>query len=333
MKIIKLTLPLLFTVFVTTGLAQADSEKIKIRTFFNIKSSFCDIKTNGVSGLDNRNSAFRGEGMGISSTNSLLFLENGDNEISLEIGSLAWFSNENIDENARATFSDTASCKIDLVRWDKNIQNNLGSVSVSIDKDGVPRINSSSTHNISHEVVMAEQAISGNIDPKFYNNQYYPNNMKLHRFSLKVNIIGIPKWEWVNATPFTGTQGELEGLKNAYAEIAEIINNQDRNKLKINHAIALHAWTRATGSSEDRILLSQYPREDLEGGNVKIDPIKWNDYSVRIMNKGRLVQLYNKSKPIYSPLTYHSISSEGHKTMGFYAPMFSLINGKFVVVL
>lgn len=180
---------------------------------------------------------------------------------------------------------------------------------------------------------MAEQAISGHIDPKFYNNRYYPNNMKLHRFSLKVNIIGIPKWEWVNATPFTGTQGELEGLKKAYAEIAEIINNQDRNKLKINHAIALHAWTRATGSSEDRILLSQYPREDLEGGNVKIDPISWDDYSVRVMNKGRLVQFYNKSKPTYSPLTYHSFDAEGHKKMGFYAPIFSLIDGKFVVVL
>lgn len=61
-------------------------------------------------------------------------------------------------------------------------------------------------------------------------------------------------------------------------------------------------------------------------------PIKWENYAIRIMNKGRMVQLYNKSKPIYSPLTFIFIDENGEKLLGYYAPVFSLINGRFVPV-
>ncbi|WP_229905847.1 hypothetical protein [Rahnella laticis] len=333
MKIIKFTLPFLVTFFITTGVVHANAALIKIRTLFNIKDSFCSIRTNGVTGLDNRESTFDGYRGAISSTNSLLFMENGENEISLEIGSSTWFSEKHIDDSVRAVFPNSASCKIDLIRWDNNKQSSLASISVSIGKDGNPEKKSDHDNSIILKKITAEQVIPGHIDPEYFSERYYPKNMELYKFTKKIHISGIPDWKWVSATPFTGTDEQINGLRSAYLELAKIINMRDRKLLKNSHSIALEAWSKTTGESEDDILLSQYPKEDIEDGKVKIDPIKWNDYSVRIMNQGRIVQFYNKSNPDYSPLSFHSKDEDGNDVMGYYAPMLSLINGKFVVVL
>ncbi|WP_104925283.1 hypothetical protein [Rahnella sikkimica] len=311
----------------------AENVPLKIRTLFNIKDSFCSIKTNGVTGMDNRESAFDGYGRGISSTNSLLFMENGENEISLEIGSTAWFSDKKIDDSTRAIFSNSASCQIDLIRWDNKNKTTLGSITVSIDKDGKPIETSGPVNNIISRKVMAEQVTPGYIDPEYYSDKYFPKNMELYQFTKKVHISGVPEWKWIKATTFTSSEDQINNLRNAYLEIATIINMRNRSLLKESHSIALQAWSKTTGESEDDILSSQYPKEDIESGKVKIDPIKWDKYSLRVMNRGRLVQFYNKSNPDYSPLTFHSKDKDGNEVMGYYAPIFSLINGKFVVVL
>lgn len=292
----------------------------KIRSLFNIKNSFCLIKTNGVKGLDNRNSAYAGRGGGISSTNALLLLENGENEVSLEIGALGWFSKENITESQRGEFNSLASCKLDLVLFDDGKQKKLASIDVSIDKDGMPKGLFNPAKNTESSITLAEQAESGHIDKEYFSERYFPKGMKLYKFSNKISISGIPDWQWAHASEFTGSDEQLIKLQNAYSEIAVIINSRNRSELKKTHRIALKAWSTATGNSEDEILESFYPKNDMEIRKVKIDKIDWNDYSLRIMNKGRIIQLYNKSNPKYSPLTYHSIDEDGDEIMGYYAP-------------
>ena len=95
--------------------------------------------------------------------------------------------------------------------------------------------------------------------------------------------------------------------------MAEIIKNRNRDRLKAFDSEALKAWSVTAGDSEDAILLSLYTKEKLEGGKASILPIKWGDYAVRVMNKGRMVQLYNKSEPTYSPLTYSLIDENGEE--------------------
>lgn len=57
--------------------ANAANEPLRVRSVFDINSVFCAIKTNGVLGMDNRDSAFEVWGFGTASTNALLLLENG----------------------------------------------------------------------------------------------------------------------------------------------------------------------------------------------------------------------------------------------------------------
>lgn len=118
--------------------ATANTEVIKIRSLFNIKNSFCTIKTNGVVGMDNRKSALHGRGGGISSTNALLFLENGVNKISLEIGALGWFSDKHISDDERGKFNPLASCKLDLVSDNHGVNTTLTTIEVKINEAGVP---------------------------------------------------------------------------------------------------------------------------------------------------------------------------------------------------
>ncbi|WP_330986258.1 MULTISPECIES: hypothetical protein [Enterobacterales] len=312
---------------------KADDENKKIRSLFDIQSVFCEIKTNDVIGFNNRKSAWRGQGGGVSSTNSLMMMENGDNEISIEVGSLGWFSEKKLTIEERRKYDPKATCKIDLVEFNGQNKKILSSMKVVVNKEGVPEVVQSNNHAIILRKIIAEQALPGHIDPDYFDAYYFPQGMELYKFSMKVHLTGIPKWSWVDAEPFDNSTEQIQKLKSAYNEMATIINGHDRARLKSYYSSALHIWSTTTGEAEDEILLSLFPEEKIEGAGMNIMPINWNDFSIRVMNKGRMIQMYNKSKPTYSPLTYYFINSNGNKAMNYYAPIFSLINGKFVPVI
>lgn len=310
--------------------AFAGNKPQKIRSLFNIQKSYCAIKTNGVTGFDNRDSAWRGRGGGISSTNALMLIENGENEISLEMGALGWFSEKSLTQEERGRFDPQSACSLELVRFNGQEKQTLSSINVTINPQGLPEAQSDNTQPVNRTKILAEQVIPGHIDPGYFYETYFPKGMEIYKFTKKITIRGIPEWAWINATPFDGSKEQLQKLRAAYAEMAEIINSRDRSRLKEFDRVALKAWSVTTGDSEDEILLSLYTKDELEGGKVKLIPIKWDDYDVRVMNNGRMVQMYNKSEINYSPLTYKYTNKE---TMGYYGPIFSLIDGKFVPVI
>lgn len=317
--------------------ANTDQEKYKIRILFNIKKSFCAIRTNGILGMDNRDSAYAGRGAGISSTNAMLFLENGENDISLEIGALGWFSRESLTNTERNKFDTQSGCKIEMIKSKENEQQVLSIISVGINNSGIPELIKNheleSNQGITFSKVVAEEVKNGHIDPKYFWRNYFPQGMELYKFTHKLILTDIPQWKWIDASPFMGTDEQVEALRQSYLEIAEAIKNHDRHALKSLHKISLSAWAATTGNTEDSILESQYSKEEIEKGNAIINPIIWNDYSVRVMNKGRIVQFYNKSEITYSPLSFYITEANGKKNLYSYSPMFSLIDGKFVVVI
>lgn len=317
--------------------AHATDIPYKIRGLFDIKYAFCAIRTNGGLGLDNRSSAMAGRGMGSSSTNTLLFLENGENDITLEIGALAWFSKEDIDNKTRATFNPEASCKLDVIKFENQNEKTLTSINISIDKDGNPQSlinnkNGDGKEKLNYIKILAEQSEFGHIRAESYKPHKFPKGMEIFQFTRKIEVHGLPTWAWVNATPFTGSEEQIQKLQMAYSEFADAINSQDREKIKQLYKISLNAWSVTMGDNEDDILESQFTKDEIENGKAKIGKVNWEDYAVRVMNKGRMVQLYNKSIPTYSPLTYF-YNEEGKIYSTSFAPIFSLIDGKFVVVI
>jgi len=259
-------------IFLMTGIIVGvvlylDNTTKTIRSRFNIQDAYCAIKTNGVTGFSNRRSAWieNGDSTGaISSTNAMMMMENGENEISLEIGALGWFSDKPASAEARAKFSPEAECSLDVVQSVEKDEMTLSSIKVTINDQGIPETQSDSQHPITRKEILAEQAAPNFIDPDYFDETYFPKGMKLFQFTQKVTVTGLPDWVWTRATPFTGSDEQIQKLKAAYMELADIIRSGDRARLKEFDREALKIWSATTHNNEDEILLSLYTKENLE---------------------------------------------------------------------
>ncbi|TQI79677.1 hypothetical protein FHU10_0224 [Serratia fonticola] len=316
--------------------ANAQTDKIIYRSVFDIKNAFCSIKTNGVVGQDNRSDAGIGRGFGTGSTSAMLFMENGENEISVEIASTNWFDEKLTNEHDKNRFDKDAYCNLNLIKYKKNKSENISNIRISVNDNNPTSITSTiepqySSINgvIDNKISTAFKVTPGFIHYKDYDPSWYPDGMKLYEFSRKVTVDGLPEWSWINATPYTDTPEQRKLLQEAYQELWQALDSKDISKIKKLMAISLHAFSYITNSSEDEILQDRAFYNDIKDKEFKMIPINWEAYDVKVMNKGRMIRLINKSDPDFSPVSY-SYSNDGYATT---APIFSLINGHFRIVL
>lgn len=337
-KFVKLKFMILSGV-VTMSTANATSETLKIRSVFDINSSFCAIKTNGVLGMDNRDSSLEGRGFGSSSTNTMMVLENGENDITVEIGSLGWFSLQNISDNERKLFKPDAGCKVALTAFKGKEAKILSELSITIDKDGIPVARSTiedepaGKEKITVKKISAQQVEDGHLPSNYLINNYFPKGMELYQFTTKVYLKGLPEWKWTKATPFTGKPEQIQALKLAYLDLWNLFAAKNSKAIKSSLRESLHAWSLTTGSSVDEIYNDYDIVYDLKKDSFKMNPVNWADYKIDVINNGRMVRLVNKSDPTISPLWYTVKDEDGDNSLGGYSPVFSLVDGRFIPVI
>lgn len=324
---------LMVTGLLVSFFTYASSDKSSIRSLFDINQSFCAIKTNGVLGMDNRDSAVFGEGYGTSSTNSMLMLENGVNDITLEIGAMGWFSKEQLASKEKNSFSKDSSCKLELVLFKDNERSTLTSLEIKIDDKGIPTATEASNKDVIYNKVNAYQVSQGHVPEEYFLINYYPQGMELHQFTKKFYLKGLPKWKWVNATPFVGSPEQMAALRNAYSDFWKMLATKNNDQLKQYLAVSTSAWVDTTGESADDIYNSNTFVEAFKNKGFKMIPINWQNYEVEVMNKNRLVRFINKSIPVISPLSYELINDDGKKSLGYFSPIFTFIDGKFIPVI
>lgn len=285
--------------------------------------------------MDNRDSALEGVGMGTSSTNAMLILENGINDITIEMGALGWFSTKNKDSKRRDSFSPESYCKLTLKLFTGGDWNVLSQMQVSVNDKGLPQVDKQQSigGNIDSQKIMAWQTESGHFDKDYLNENYYPRGMHLYQFTQKVEMRGLPEWRWVKATPYTGKPEQIQALKDAYSELWQFFESKDNKAIKNNMKELLNAWTITTDSTMDGLYNSHQFVDDFKNKSFKMIPINWDDYQVEVMNKGRLVRFVNKSDPTIYPLAYHITSEEGYEGISFFSPIFAFIDGKFIPVI
>lgn len=326
---------LMFCVLLTTTI-YADENGVNFRSVFSINKSFCAIRTNGFLGGDNRNSALAGRGYGTSSTNSMLFLENGVNNISIEIASLDWFT-ENSD-SPKGKFDPNASCQLSLIASGNGKTITLKTIDVAINEENEPygkeSSNKSGSINISKvEKTKAVKIEEGHFLEDYFNKYDFPKDMDVYRFTKTLSISGLPKWKWTDATPFTGSREQILALQNAYSELWRAFASKNNNAIKSQIDESLNAWSISTNTDKASIYNDLDFVIDLENSTFKMLPINWSDYKVDVMNKGRLVRFVNKSVPTFSPILYLVKDDENDELIGTYSPIFSLIDGKFIPVI
>ncbi|MFP9529921.1 hypothetical protein [Pectobacterium brasiliense] len=319
--------------------ANAAEEPLRIRSVFDINSAFCAIKTNGVIGLDNRRSAVAGRGFGTSSTNALMMLENGENEITVEIGALGWFSKEAISDDARKAFKPDARCKVALTAFKGEQSKVLSQLTIAIGQDGIPYVqsgaeaDSAKTEKVTVRKITAQQVEKGHIPDDYFRENNFPVGMELYQFTKKVHLKNIPEWKWTRATPFTGKPEQIQELKIAYLDLWHFFAEKNNQKIKKYLNESLQAWAVTTGGSVDEIYRNEIFYEDLKDSSFKMININWGDYEIEILNKGRVVRFINKSNPKFSPISYFIGSDEDTKQVGYFSPLFSFVDGRFIPVI
>ncbi|ATV42500.1 hypothetical protein [Pectobacterium brasiliense] len=329
-----------FVGLIMMSTANAAEEPLRIRSVFDINSAFCAIKTNGVLGMDNRDSAVAGRGFGTSSTNALLALENGENEITVEIGALGWFSQENIsDDNGRKAFKSDAGCKVALTAFKGEQSKILSQLAIAIGKDGIPyaqsggEVDSAKPEKVMVKKITAQQVEMGHLSSDYLIDNYFPAGMELYQFTKKVHLKNIPEWKWTKATPFTGKPEQIQALKIAYLDLWHLLAEKNDIEIKRYLNESLKAWAMTTGDNIDDVYKSNTFVDDLKSNNFKMININWNDYEVEVMNNHRMIRFINKSDPSFSPLSYFIVNENGSKRLRGYSPIFSFIDGKFIPVI
>lgn len=313
----------------------AANSQVEIRSIFDINQIFCAIKTNGVTGQDNRYSAATGRGVGTSSTNSMLVLENGENDITLEVGALGWFSEKPLSPSSREAFNPDAHCKVSLTLFKGAERKVLTEFIVSPGSDGILHavISGDNKREVLTEKITATQVEKGHLEERYVIKNYFPADMTLYKFTQKVSVSGIPQWRWVNATPFTGKPQQVQALQAAYEDLWRLFAARDNAAIKQNMTELLNAWTRATSSSREELYNNHRFVDGFKNPGFEMIPINWDDYTVEVMNKGRLVRFVNKSDPTVYPLSYYVTGDDGKRKMRWFTPLFSLVDGKFIPVI
>lgn len=311
--------------------AYAAESETRIRSVFDINDAFCIIKTNDVPGMDNRESALAGRGLGTSSTNAMLVLENGENDITVEVGALGWFSESDLSEKEREKFSSDSSCKLALTLFEGEKKEVLSQLNITVDKNGIPQ--AGNDRSVIVKKILAQQVEKGHIKDSFFIDKYFPKDMTLYQFTKKVSLKGLPEWRWIKATPYTGQPQQLHALQKTYMEFWSLFSKKDNKTIQNTMKDLLNAWSITTGSSTDEIYNSQQFVDDFKNPGFEMVPINWNDYTVEVMNKGRLVRFVNKSDPTIYPLSYYIKDENGERELRWFTPIFSLVDGKFIPVI
>ena len=323
---------ILFLGVTTMSNANSAETPLKIRSLFDINAAFCSIKTNNVTGIENRRSAAFSGGFGTASTNSMLMLENGENDITIEIGALNWFPKKNQDKDRRGEFKPDAYCKMELTlfRGEKNTV--LSRIDVGINEEGIPYAKNDAK-TITVKKVLAPQVEKGHLPEQYFTEGYYPAEMELYQFTQKVSLKGLPEWKWTKSQPFTSTPEQILALRQAYVNLWRLFAAKNNAGLKAALNESLKSWSITTGESMEDIYNDYNFVENFEKPGFQMAQIDWSDFQVEVMNKGRMVRFTNKSRPDYSPLSYYVDKDDGSKRFVFFSPIFSLVDGKYIPVI
>ncbi|KMK82530.1 hypothetical protein [Pectobacterium brasiliense] len=319
--------------------ANAAEEALRIRSVFDINSAFCAIKTNGVLGMDNRHSAVAGRGFGTSSTNALMALENGENELTVEIGALGWFSKEAIGDEERKAFKPDAKCKVALTAFKGEQSRVLSQLTIAIGQDGIPYVpsggetDSAKAEKVAVKKITAQQVEKGHIPDNYFRENNFPVGMELYQFTKKVHLKNIPEWKWTRATPFTGKPEQIQALKIAYLDLWHLFAEKNQSAIKLSLSESLNARSITTGDSVDEIYSGTSFFESFEDPSFKMIPINWSDYEIEVMNNKKMVRFVNKSNPLVSPISYFTENENGKKKMKYFSPIFSLVDERFIPVI
>ncbi|MCG9753191.1 glycosyl hydrolase family 26 [Vibrio brasiliensis] len=296
---------------VTTVEIEIDNEGEKPSVLYtaNISSEtmFCAGVVNGMEQLGNLSTS---SGTFSSGFNATAFLQQGKNHLDVWAVPVGLYQ-ENYDYN------ENDQCQVTLYgAFEDGTKEEMSSLAVTIE-DGKPTVKTSRTYPANHQTPL--DRVDGVTDGN------------LTEFRRPIYIKTIPRWRWVDATPFNENNPEhMKKLYRAYTNLIQLMEKRDFEGLKM-------AWSLSNREKAKAEAYYSTPDEFFDAlgfestfkrfGDGEVRPRReWHEYTLESFMDGRLVRL--KDKRDHSPLR---IGSDKQKVGTTFTPYFSLIDGRVVV--
>ena len=296
---------------VTTVEIEIDNEGEKPSVLYtaNISSEtmFCAGVVNGMEQLGNLSTS---SGTFSSGFNATAFLQQGKNHLDVWAVPVGLYQ-ENYDYN------ENDQCQVTLYgAFEDGTKEEMSSLAVTIE-DGKPTVKTSRTYPANHQTPL--DRVDGVTDGN------------LTEFRRPIYIKTIPRWRWVDATPFNENNPEhMKKLYRAYTNLIQLMGKRDFEGLKMAWSLSNREKAKAEAyySTPDEFFDALGFESTFEKyEDAQVDPRReWHEYSLDSFMGGRLIRL--KDKRDHSPLR---VSSEKLRRVTSFTPYFSLIDGRVVV--
>jgi hypothetical protein len=234
------------------------------------------------------------------------YIENGVNHIELLMGPQ--------DSKDPKTLFPDSSCEVIFSKSNNNITDKISAYKLIVNEQG----------NISALKPTAENSIYDNKAVEGYTKN--ENDYGLYKVHGDIIIHGLPTWSWVNARPVE--EHDLQEIKKAYIEFAELIKLRDIAKLKEITKISSQEVAYTQGVSPDFIFSSTDLPAHTMDKNFTLAPINWDEQELITYSNGRIFRLGTGFFQV-SPLQF--INQNGELSFAW-NPYLSIIDGKITVV-
>jgi len=286
-----------------------EGEKPPVLYTANIRSKtmYCAGVINGMEQLGNLSSR---TGTFSSGFNATAFLQPGNNQLDLWVIPSGAY-------NGDFTYKESDQCQVTLYgAFEDGAKREMSSLSVTVE-EGKPTIKTSKLYPDIHQTPLE------NVDGTLHH--------RLTDFSRPVYIKTLPRWRWVDATPFDENNPQhMKKLYRAYNNLMQLMKERDFEGLKMAWSLSNREKAKAEAyySTPDEFFKAVGFESDFNKyEDAEVDARReWYDYTLESFMGGRLVRL--KDNRSHSPLR---ISSEKLDRVTTYTPYFSLIDGRVVV--
>ena len=272
----------------------------------NSQTMYCAGVINYMQQLTNLSTS---SGSFMSGFNATAFLQPGNNK--LEIWSVTHLGEKNYSRP-------DSWCEVTLFgSFNDGVQTEMSSLKVTVE-EGKPTVKSSTIYPDRNQTPLTD--VEGITDGD------------LTEFARDIVIKTIPRWRWVDATPFDETNREhMKKLYRAYDNLLEMMRQRDFEGLAMAWSLSNREKAKAEAyyTSPEAFFNAVGFESTFEryGDDGKVKPRQeWYDYQLKSFMGGRLFRLEDKRS--HSPLR---IFSKEKDRVFSVTPYFSLIDGRVVV--
>ncbi|TKF25602.1 glycosyl hydrolase family 26 [Vibrio kanaloae] len=208
-------------------------------------------------------------------------------------------------------------CQVTLYgAFEDGAKEEMSSLVVTIE-DGKPTVKNSKTYPSNHQTPL--ENVNGSL------------HHRLTEFRRPIHIKTIPKWRWVDATPFNEDNPEhMKKLYRAYTNLIQLMEKRDFEGLKMAWSLSNREKAKAEAyySTPDGFFDALGFESTFNANeDAHVAPRReWNEYSLKSYMDGKLVRLEDMRES--SPLRVWSEQNDLEFTV---TPYFSLIDGRVVI--